>query len=291
MRRCIACSTLYESAGWICPACGQQPERRDGIVYLAPALCEGDNSDATYTHDALARAEHTHFWFRGRAKLLVWALRQHFPHAASLLDVGCGRGSVLVAMRSAFPEMSFAGGELLDAGLRLAHRQLPDVDLYQMDARALPFEREFDVVTSCDVLEHLDDDAAVTRELFRAVKPGGGLIVTVPQHQWLWSAVDTYSHHRRRYARHQLTTVIEQAGFVVERVTSFVTALLPLMLVSRATKRELTDDFDPTDELKIGDVANRILERVLDVERSVIQSGVSLPIGSSLMAIARRPLS
>jgi hypothetical protein len=96
MRRCIACSTLYESAGWICPACGRQPERRDGIVYLAPTLCEGDNSDATYTHDALARAEHTHFWFRGRAKRWSGA-SPAFSHAASLLDVGCGRGSVLVA--------------------------------------------------------------------------------------------------------------------------------------------------------------------------------------------------
>jgi 2-polyprenyl-3-methyl-5-hydroxy-6-metoxy-1,4-benzoquinol methylase len=291
MRRCIACSAEFVSADWMCPSCGRQPDQRDGIVYLAPALCEGDHSDATYTQDALASAEHTHFWFRGRAKLLVWALRHHFPRAASLLDVGCGRGSILVAMRDAFPDMSFAGGELLDAGLRLAHQQLPGVDLYQMDARALPFDREFDVVTSCDVLEHLDDDAAVTRELFRAVKPGGGLIVTVPQHQWLWSAVDAYSHHRRRYARRQLTAVIESAGFVIERVTSFVTALLPLMLLSRATKRELTDDFDPTAELRIGGVTNRILERVLDVERGIIQAGVSLPIGSSLMAIARRPSS
>ena len=73
--------------------------------------------------------------------------------------------------------------------------------------------------------------------------PGGGVIVTVPQHRWLRSAVDYYSHHRRRYERRELVDVIKQAGFVVERVTSFVTILLPLMLISRAQKKELTDGF------------------------------------------------
>jgi hypothetical protein len=76
---------------------------------------------------------------------------------------------------------------------------------------------------------------------------------------------------------------------VVERVTSFVTTLLPLMLLSRATKRELTDDFDPTDELKVGRTTNAILERLLDGERALIRSGVSLPAGSSLLVVARRP--
>jgi 2-polyprenyl-3-methyl-5-hydroxy-6-metoxy-1,4-benzoquinol methylase len=291
MRLCIACSTPFVSADWICPACGGQPERRDGIVYLAPTLRKGDNSDATYTHDALAHAEETHFWFRGREKLLLWALGHYFPSAVSLLDVGCGRGSILAAVRRTFPAMSLAGGELLDAGLHFARHRVSGVDLYQMDVRTLPFEREFDVVTSCDVLEHLDDDAAATRELFRAVKPGGGLIVTVPQHQWLWSAVDTYSHHRRRYSRRQLTTMIKQAGFVLERVSSFVTALLPPVMLTRATKPKLTHDFDPTAELRIGRTTNRVLERILDVERALIRSGVSLPVGCSLLVVARRPLS
>jgi len=291
MKRCFACHSLYDAATWSCPACGRQPETRDGIVYLAPAFCKGDGTDAAYAHDALARAEEAHFWFRNREKLLLWALGHHFPSAASLLDVGCGRGSILAAVRRTFPAMSLAGGELLDAGLRFARNKLPGVELYQMDARELPFEREFDVVTSCDVLEHLDDDASVTRELFSAVKPGGGLIVTVPQHQWLWSAVDAYSHHRRRYARRQLTAIIEQSGFVVERASSFVTALLPLVMLTRATKQKLTHDFDPTAELKIGRTTNGVLERILDVERALIRSGVSLPVGCSLLVVARRPLS
>jgi SAM-dependent methyltransferase len=183
----------------------------------------------------------------------------------------------------------FSGGELLDAALQFARSRLPAVDLYQMDARRLPSDREFDVVTSCDVLKHLDDDRAAARQLFRALIPGGGLIVTVPQHRWLWSAVDVYSHHRRRYARRQLADVIEQAGFVVERVTSFVTALLPLVLISRLRQNRLRSAFDPDADLRVGRIVSKAFENALDLERWMIRAGVSLPIGSSLLIVAGRP--
>jgi ubiquinone/menaquinone biosynthesis C-methylase UbiE len=260
-------------------------------VHFAQGFRDGDGTDVIYPHEALARAEETHFWFRARAKLLVWAVGRHFPGVTSLLDIGCGRGSVLAALHRSFPTVAFAGGEMLETGLRFAKERLPDADLYQIDARRLPFDREFDVVTSCDVLEHIDDDAAAVRECFRAVVPGGGIIASVPQHRWLWSAVDTFSCHRRRYDRRQLVRVMERAGFVVERVTSFVTSLLPLVLLSRIGKRQLTGAFDPTAELKIGRMPNRLLENVLDLEGRMIQAGVSFPVGSSLLIVARRPRS
>ena len=289
MKVCLACGARHEAVDWTCPACAATPVRREGILYFAPALSDGDGTDADYPHDALFAAEDAHFWFRARAKLLVWALGRHFPRAASVLDVGCGRGSVLAAIRRARPSLTLAGAEVLADGRRAAQRRLPGVALYQVDARRLPFDREFDVVTSCDVLEHLDDDREAARELFRAVVPGGGLVATVPQHRWLWSPFDAFSHHRRRYERAELVGVVEQAGFVVERVTSFVTTLLPLVLLSRLRRRRLNGDFDPTAELRVAGAANALLERTLDAERLMIRAGLSLPIGSSLLVVARRP--
>jgi len=244
-----------------------------------------------YPHEALARAEDTHFWFRSRANLIAWALGRHFPRAESLLDVGCGRGSVLASLRRSFPAVTVAGGEILDAALQFARQRLPGADLYQIDARRLPFDREFDVITSCDVLEHIDDDSMAARECYRALVPGGGIIVTVPQHRWLWSAVDTFSRHRRRYSRPQLVALMQQAGFVVERVTSFVTVLLPLVVLSRMRSRRMDDGFDATRELKIGRRLNMLLEHLLDLERRAIQAGISFPLGCSLLIVARRPTS
>lgn len=290
MKICRQCGSRRSTSDWTCAACGFTPLRRDGIVYFAPESAGGTGGDAVYQHEALFAAEQSHFWFHGRERLVVWALQQHFPSAATLIDVGCGRGSLLAGIRRRVPGLQLAGAELLDDGLKFARQRLAsDIGLYQLDATALPFEGEFDVVTSCDVLEHIDDDRAVLRQLYQAVVPGGGIIITVPQHRWLWSAVDTYSHHRRRYERHELVSAIEQAGFVVERVTSFVTSLLPLLLVLRLRRQRLDDHFDPTAELKIGALPNAVLGKMLGVDIATIRMGASLPVGSSLLAVARRP--
>jgi len=289
VRVCQHCGSGWSFSDWTCPSCGSRPLERDGIVYFAPDLAGGSGRDAVYQHDALFSAEQSHFWFRGREKLVIWALRRHFPAATKLLDVGCGRGSLLDGLRHTLEGGQLAGAELLDAGLQLARSRLSDVELYQADALALPFDREFDVVTSCDVLEHFDDDGAVVRELFRSVVPGGGIVVTVPQHRWLWSAADAYSHHRRRYERRELVSLIERAGFVVERVTSFVTTLLPVVSLVRLWQRHFADGFDPAAELRINAVQNTLCAKLLDADLVSIRLGMSLPVGGSLLAVARRP--
>jgi len=110
----------------------------------------------------------------------------------------------------------------------------------------------------------------------------------VPQHPWLWSGVDEYSHHFRRYTRPQLVERIRAAGLVVEHVTSFMTLILPAMLLSRATTRDAAS-LDPAAELKIGTLANAVCGALCACERWPLAAGWSLPAGGSLLAIARKP--
>ena len=100
-------------------------------------------------------------------------------------------------------------------GIDFANARVPDADLFQMDARQIPFREEFDVIGAFDVFEHIDQDQTVLEQMHAAVKPGGGIIVTVPQHRWLWSMVDEYSFHRRRYRRMELLQKVKAAGFEV----------------------------------------------------------------------------
>ncbi len=154
--------------------------------------------------------------------------------------------------------------------------QLPDVAFAQLDIRKLPYDREFDVVGAFDVLEHLDDDEQALREMHRATTVGGGLIVTVPQHRFLWSALDDYSHHRRRYTPpSRWSASIERAGYVVERATSFMTLTLPAQLASRVRKQNLAT-LDPAAEMRLNPVINGILGALCGVERAAIAAGVSL---------------
>jgi SAM-dependent methyltransferase len=236
----------------------------------------------------LATFEESNFWFRARNRLIQWALGTYFPDAGTFLEVGCGTGFVLKGLREALPRMRLAGSEIFGDGLVFARARLPGVDLYQMDARQIPFEREFDVIGIFDVLEHIVEDDAVLRQIFTATQPGGGVLVTVPQHRFLWSAVDEHSMHRRRYSRVELRTKVEQAGFRIERMTSFMSLLLPPMICSRL-QRKRNHDFQPWREFEITPALNKMLESVLKLERMVIRKGVSFPAGGSLLLIGRKP--
>jgi SAM-dependent methyltransferase len=251
-------------------------------------MAEANDGFEVESFDHLALQEPTSFWFRSRNRLVIQLLRAHFPKAKSLLEIGCGTGYVLSGIKAALPELQLAGSEIYDAGLAYASRRLPGATLYQMDCRRIPFDREFDVVCAFDVLEHIDEDGAALGEMFKATRPGGGIIVSVPQHPRLWSAGDDYAHHKRRYTRGELRSRIEGAGFRVERMTSFVTFLLPLMALSRLRQRS-AQGYDPQAEYRAPRSVDRVMEMTLEAERSLIARGASLPVGGSVVAVASRP--
>jgi SAM-dependent methyltransferase len=257
------------------------------VWLFASHLTQGDGSDADYPLSSLTEAEAWHFWFRARRRLLVWAVRRYFPAARSFLEVGCGAGVFLAALREARPGMSLTASDLLTRSLAHARQRLPDVPVVQIDARRIPFEAEFDVVGAFDVIEHVTDDEAVLRAVHRSLHGAGGLILTVPQHPILWSAVDDFSGHRRRYTRRELTSKVRSAGFEVIRATSFFSFTLPLLWLRRFTSRA-AQSLDLDKELRISRPVNSILASLAALERRLIEWGASVPWGGSLLLVARR---
>lgn len=288
MKRCLACAAEFESDGWECPACGVEPPLLEGVRAFAEEPASEDEAFDRHSFELLAELEPRSFWFRSRNRLIVEALERHFPEAQRYHELGCGSGYVLAGVRAALPELEASGSELFGAGLAVAGKRLPGTPLYRIDGRALPFTAEFDVVGAYDVLEHVEEDERVLAELHRAVRPGGGVVLTVPQHPWLWSAADDYGRHVRRYTRRELVAKLERAGFEPVRVTSFVTFLLPLLALSRLLRRSSDEPYDPETEYRATARVDRLLEAVLTAERALLRRGVDLPAGGSLLAVARR---
>jgi len=287
VRACLRCERSFEGDSWRCPNCGFEPPAQDFRLF-APELANSNEGFDIGAFERLALVEPTSFWFRSRNRLVIQLLTKHFAHARSLLEVGCGTGFIISGVNDARSELELVGSDLHPAGLAFAQRRLPDADLYQMDARHIPFDSEFDVVLALDVIEHIREDEAVLAQIFKAVKPGGGAIVSVPQHPRLWSANDDFSQHKRRYTRRELKSKLRNAGFEVRQVTSFVTTLLPLMLVSRMRQSDIAK-FDPSGEYRSPRAVDRALEGLLETERWMIGMGVSLPAGGSLFAVATKP--
>lgn len=287
MKICTVCATSFESEIWHCPNCAWVPATAQGCTVLS----QHDEPVEGYRGDyfaPLAEIESRHFWFRARNQVILYALRRYFADMKSFLEIGCGTGFVLSGVRETFPAIALAGAEYFAEGLAFAQGRVPEAAFYKLDARQLPFSAEFDVIGAFDVIEHIKEDERVLAEMYRAVKPGGGIILTVPQHRFLWSVADEYKHHERRYARADLIDKVKKAGFTPVYTTSFVSTLLPVMLLSRLIQNRAKKRPDRMTELRIKPIPNRVMSAVMGAEVFAIRRGIRLPMGGSLLLIARK---
>ncbi|MDR9777566.1 methyltransferase domain-containing protein [Rhizobium hidalgonense] len=294
MIRCLSCNAAFPSGSNSekCPACEWTPSKIEGFTAYAPEFANSGGGFEPEYFDNLAALEAKNFWFRSRNRLLQWAIRRFHPDLRSFLEVGCGTGFVLSGIQRRNPHARIAGSEIFAAGLKFAAERLSSVSLMQMDARNIPFVEEFDVVGAFDVIEHIQEDELVLSQLHAALKENGTLMVTVPQHPWLWSTLDEYSHHFRRYTEAELRRKIEGAGFEIIKNTSFVTLLLPAMALSRLVRRDKpVAEIDVRTELQLPAVVNAIFNLLLSCEIALIKAGLSLPAGGSRLVVARKRMS
>src|SRR5688500_7320709 len=154
-----------------------------------------------------------------RRSLLLGELRA----GERVLDLGCGAGRFVAALRDAGAEV--AGVELAEAALERARRNAPgaDVRLVEPDG-SLPLEHaSVDLVWCSEVLEHVADTAHLLLEARRVLRPGGRLLVTVPYHGRVKAAAialvrfdahfDPLGQHLRFYTRSSLAATLGGSGF------------------------------------------------------------------------------
>jgi SAM-dependent methyltransferase len=290
MKLCLACHHSFDRSDWVCPQCGAVPVERGGFPSFAPELAAQNDGFDPELFQRYAKVEADNFWFVARNELLKREMLRHFPNPAKILEIGCGTGFVLQNIRATYPEAALSGSDIFTEGLGFAAQRVPSASLLQMDATAIPFQEEFDLIGSFDVLEHIDDDTRALAQMRDALKPGGGVIFTVPQHPSLWSRMDEYAHHKRRYTRTELLEKMTGVGFEVEYVTSFVSLLLPAMWASRVMQRNAPPAADGMDDgLRISPVLNSLFGGLMKVERAVMGAGLTFPAGGSLLVVGRKP--
>lgn len=235
----------------------------------------------------LAAAESKHWWFQARNQLIIWVLRSRASEVKNFLEVGCGTGFVINGIAKAFPGLALEASEYFEDGLVFARQRLPQCQFRQLDATAMAEDNAYDCIGSFDVIEHIEADERVLSNFNRALRTGGFLVLTVPQHPWLWSAADDYAHHVRRYTVQELRRKVLDAGFRIEYCTSFVSLLLPLMALQRLSSRH--QNYNPDDEFKINPFLNAALYLVMQLELTLQQIGLRFPAGGSLLLLARKP--
>jgi SAM-dependent methyltransferase len=295
-RRCLSCNAVEPVVanepvwplGWRCSACGHVVEQCEGISMFAPELADTISGMDPKNFDELAELEAGYFWFVTRNELIVGLANKYFPDARRFLEVGCGTGAVLRGLAASRRWQRLVGSELHPAGLAHARRRLPsDVEFVQMDARQIPAAGVFDLTGAFDVIEHIADDEGVLRGMRAATQPGGGIIVAVPQHPWLWSRADDIAHHERRYRRGELEAKLLRNGFEVLFSSSFTALLLPLMAASRLMEGGNEQEGDGFREFRLNRHVNDAFTAILRAEVRMTLAGWKWPAGGSRIVVGR----
>jgi SAM-dependent methyltransferase len=246
--------------------------------------------------EPLFAVEDRHFWFRARNDLITAACGELNAGRAPgyhVLEIGCGNGNVLRALERACPGGVVIGMDLFKEGLGYARRRT-EAPLLQGDMHRSPFGARFQLVALFDVLEHMDDDLRVLRDLHGLLADDGYLVLTVPAGQELWSYFDEAAHHRRRYDRASLSERLGAAGYEVVRCTPFMLSLYPLVWAGRRAAAAMSrlrprgEQALAVDELRVRPGLNELILGVLRQEIRQVAAGRDLPLGTSLLAVARR---
>ena len=226
-----------------------------------------------------------HWWWRSREKyVLGWLERLHRrSDLGRILDVGCGDGLLFDALRR-FGDVE---GLEPDASLLSNPKWRDRISVEPLDS-SFAREETYDLLLMLDVLEHIDDDGEALESAFKALQPGGFLVLTVPALSWLWSQHDEANSHFRRYHSASLRERLASAGFEVEQLHYFFFwTVLPLL-----ARRFLSPAQQGHTEYEIpipGRLVNRALTRLSLVDHALGRV-MRWPVGSSLLAIARRPV-
>lgn len=242
----------------------------------------------------MRQLEDTYWWFVGRRHLVRDLIERFAPEQPRLiLDAGCGTGGTLAHLRG---QGELWGCDVAAEALE-ACRARGFENLAQSSVESLDFpDDRFDVVVSCDVIEHIEAHERAMGEMARVLRPGGILVLTVPAHRWLWTAHDEALDHRRRYETAELRALVESAGLEIELYSKAVAIAMPAILGAVAYRR-LLRLFSGGDEERAEQTAlfelprplNRMLIWMLELEAWLMRY-ISLPIGASLVAVARKPI-
>jgi SAM-dependent methyltransferase len=234
-------------------------------------------------YDQMAELDQRHWWYVARGKVLSALIERSVGYAKDLaiLEVGCGTGHNL-AMLGRFgtvdaleldPEARSLAEKRL--GKKVMAAPLPELD-------GVP-ERHYDLVGAFDVIEYIEDDQAALGSIARRLKPGGKLVMTVPAHQWMWSAHDVANHHRRRYSLRGLRRLFDGSALRLEKSGYFNSLLFPLAIADRIGSR--VRGKDSADLVLPPPWLNRALENSFALELYAI-GRFPLPPGLSLFAVA-----
>ncbi len=239
-------------------------------------------------HVATAQIDETSFWYLHRNEAILSLYQKYINNEKQFFDIGGGNGIVAKYLQDAgidvvLVEPYLEGVEkALQRGVKnVMHKKLEEL------STAIAHAGMF------DVLEHLEDDKAVLKQLSITQAAGGFIIITVPASNALWSSTDINLGHFRRYSVADLKLKTEAAGYTVLQCSYFFSMLWLPLFFFRVLPQKFGFKKDETkrrasEHVSKQSMKGRLVKWLLSWEIIFIKKGISIPFGTSCIIIAKK---
>lgn len=262
------------------------------LSYVPDEYAVNWSEELEQLHEEASRTHFIEVWTR-RAMLTRMG---PLPAAPTVIDIGCSTGHLLSDLRACLPDATLIGVDLVAAGLRKAHVQVPDAQLLQADVCSLPVRDAcVDLALSANLLEHVPDDQRALSEIARILRPGGRAVIVIPVNPGSYDCYDRLLGHERRYARGELARKASGAGLTVLQDVHLGAPLFPAFwavkqhnrmrhehLRGDALEEKVKSDMERTADSTFGHLACRL-------EELLLKRGVRLPFGIRGLTVLERP--
>ena len=232
-----------------------------------------------------ADLEDTYWWYLGRREVIRNLIYSRLSGPLRILDWGCGPGgNYQMLLRFG----SVTSVDASDLSLELCRKRGIRDLIKASKLQELPVGALFDLVTTFDVIEHIEDDSGFLQELRAVLKDNGHVLVTAPAYQFLWSDLDRLLGHVRRYNKRDLVHCFETAGYTVI-ASSYFNSFLAAPFMAVRWMQMLSGRASTLKEyaVKLPVWLNYLFLLLLKTEALLVPL-VPLPFGTSIIVLAKK---
>lgn len=233
------------------------------------------------------KLEDTYWWFLARREIIANTIRKTLDVGPEdyLLDVGCGTCGMAEFLSKEFNIVAIDTSEL---ALEYCKKRGVE-NVFQSTLENFPKNQyKIKAITILDVIEHIENDKEIVKQLYETLPEDGYLIATVPAYQFLWSFHDEVHKHYRRYTLSKFKILIQNAGFKIVFATYFNTFLFPFALFKRFI--DIIFKLEKKNEYAIEilpNPINKLFTKIFEMEKYFFPKN-SFPFGLSILLIAKK---
>jgi len=255
----------------------------------------GWDANLTEFHEKEAEAGNHYIDRASRLHASIELKNKVYTNSTVILEIGTSSGYLLREIKTLVPQSVLIGSDCIPEPLEKIAQNRRDIPLIQFDLVNCPLpDKSVDVVIALNVLEHIQDDIAALKQIYRILKPGGYAIIEVPANQELYDFYDEQLKHFRRYNLRDLCNMALNSHFVIVNATHLGFFLFPFFSFIKKRNKRLSNSSESQKKNLVkkqialgGKIIHSMLDSLMNFE-ILIGKKINFPFGIRCCILLQR---